>query len=89
MQQTLINSDAILDELAERAASLHQRARDSWIECAYVSLEAREIAGAWAMAAIFTACRYQRTRGAADVAPRPGRSQIRHGVDLGRRDRDA
>ena len=49
MQQTLINSDAILDELAERAASLHQRALDSWIECAYVLLEAREIAehGQW------------------------------------------
>ena len=49
MEANLRNSDAILDELADRAAGFHQRAIDSWIKCAYVLLEAREIAshGQW------------------------------------------
>ena len=39
------NSKAVLKELAAQATVYWNRSRESWIECAYVLLEARAVAG--------------------------------------------
>ena len=39
------NADAVLKDLAARAAVYWKRSQESWIECAYVLLEARQVAG--------------------------------------------
>ncbi len=43
------NSQAVLDELVEQAATLQRKSLESWIDCANVLLKAREVAehGQW------------------------------------------